>query len=109
MVNAYLFVMLTWARKQGVSLPPELERYADALSERAAIKKALEMEGGRGRPGELFAHSSSAEHERGIAGCAPEHVQRRRDLTYFAKRVCRSSANARQASTVVKMPTTLLC
>jgi hypothetical protein len=38
--------MLTWARKQGVSLPPELERYADALSERAAIKKALEMEAG---------------------------------------------------------------
>jgi len=63
-VDAYLFVMLTWARKQGVRLPPELERYADALSERAAIKEALEMESGRGRPAELFAHSSSAEHER---------------------------------------------
>jgi glutathione S-transferase len=43
-VDAYLFVMLTWARKQGVSVPPELERYADALSQRASVKEALEME-----------------------------------------------------------------
>jgi glutathione S-transferase len=43
-VDAYLFVMLTWARKQGVSVPPELQRYADALSERASVKEALELE-----------------------------------------------------------------
>lgn len=43
-VDAYLFVMLTWARKQGVSVPIELERYADALSARASVKEALEME-----------------------------------------------------------------
>jgi len=43
-VDAYLLVMLTWARKQGVSVPAELERYADALNERPAVKEALAME-----------------------------------------------------------------
>lgn len=43
-VDAYLFVMLTWARKQGVKVPVELERYAQTLAERASVKKALEME-----------------------------------------------------------------
>ena len=43
-VDAYLFVMLTWARKRGVSVPAELERYADKLSLRASVKEALEME-----------------------------------------------------------------
>ncbi|MEI9938247.1 MAG: glutathione binding-like protein [Pseudomonadota bacterium] len=43
-VDAYLFVMLTWARKQGISVPPELERYAATLNERASVKAALAME-----------------------------------------------------------------
>jgi glutathione S-transferase len=43
-VDAYLFVMLTWARKQGLSVPAELERYADALHERPSVKEALAME-----------------------------------------------------------------
>jgi len=43
-VDAYLFVMLTWARKQGVTVPAELERYADALGERPSVKEALAME-----------------------------------------------------------------
>jgi glutathione S-transferase len=43
-VDAYLFVMLTWARKQGVSVPAPFERYADALGKRASVKEALEME-----------------------------------------------------------------
>lgn len=43
-VDAYLFVMLTWARKQGVNVPAELERYADALGERPSVKQALAME-----------------------------------------------------------------
>jgi glutathione S-transferase len=45
-VDAYLFVMLTWARKQGVNVPTELARYADALAERASVKQALEVEAG---------------------------------------------------------------
>lgn len=43
-VDAYLFVMLTWAGKQGVSVPAPLERYAEALSARASVKAALAME-----------------------------------------------------------------
>lgn len=43
-VDAYLFVMLTWAKKQGVNVPSELQRYAEALSERASVKEALRME-----------------------------------------------------------------
>ena len=43
-VDAYLFVMLTWARKQGVSVPAPLERYAESLSQRASVKAALELE-----------------------------------------------------------------
>lgn len=43
-VDAYLFVMLTWAGKQGVNVPPELQRYADTLSKRASVKEALELE-----------------------------------------------------------------
>ena len=43
-VDAYLFVMLTWARKQSVRVPTELVRYADTLSQRASVKEALELE-----------------------------------------------------------------
>jgi len=43
-VDAYLFVMLTWARKQGVVVPVELERYASALGRRSSVKEALELE-----------------------------------------------------------------
>lgn len=45
-VDAYLFVMLTWARKHGVSIPAVLESYADKLGERASVKEALAMEAG---------------------------------------------------------------
>jgi len=43
-VDAYLFVMLTWAQKQGVVVPVELERYASALGRRSSVKEALELE-----------------------------------------------------------------
>jgi glutathione S-transferase len=43
-VDAYLFVMLTWARKQGINVPAPLGRYAEALSARASVKEALAME-----------------------------------------------------------------
>jgi glutathione S-transferase len=43
-VDAYLFVMLTWARKQSVRVPAELVQYADTLSKRASVKEALELE-----------------------------------------------------------------
>ena len=43
-VDAYLFVMLTWAQKQGVTVPPELQHYAATLSERASVKAALALE-----------------------------------------------------------------
>ena len=43
-VDAYLFVMLTWAPKQNVRVPTELARYADALSKRASVKEALALE-----------------------------------------------------------------
>ncbi len=43
-VDAYLFVMLTWAQKQGVTVPPELQHYAATLSERASVKEALALE-----------------------------------------------------------------
>jgi len=43
-VDAYLLVMLTWAHKQGVGVPVELERYAEALNQRPAVKEALAME-----------------------------------------------------------------
>ena len=43
-VDAYLFVMLTWAKHQGVNVPPELVRYADTLGQRASVKEALELE-----------------------------------------------------------------
>jgi glutathione S-transferase len=43
-VDAYLFVMLTWARHQGVNVPAELLRYWQSLSERDSVKKAVEME-----------------------------------------------------------------
>lgn len=43
-VDAYLFVMLTWAQKQGVTVPTELQHYAATLSERASVKAALALE-----------------------------------------------------------------
>jgi glutathione S-transferase len=46
-VDAYLFVMLTWALKQGVTVPAELRSYAQALGERASVKAALDREAGK--------------------------------------------------------------
>ncbi len=44
-VDAYLFVMLLWAQKHGVSVPPSLTRYADTLRKRPSVSAALKMEG----------------------------------------------------------------
>lgn len=43
-VDAYLFVMLTWAEKNGVDVPPELGAYRARLAERPAVKAALAEE-----------------------------------------------------------------
>ena len=44
-VDAYLFVMLMWSEKQGVNIPPSLQKYAAKMRERASVKEALEFEG----------------------------------------------------------------
>ena len=44
-VDAYLFVMLMWCEKQGIAIPPSLQRYAAKMRERASVKEALEFEG----------------------------------------------------------------
>jgi len=43
-VDAYLFVMLTWARKQAIAVPAELSHYADKLNQRDSVKAALALE-----------------------------------------------------------------
>ena len=43
-VDAYLFVMLTWSKKQGVQIPSSLQRYAERLAERDSVKAALAEE-----------------------------------------------------------------
>jgi len=42
--DAYLFVMLTWAKKNGLALPEPLGAYFDRVSNRPAVKLALEHE-----------------------------------------------------------------
>ncbi len=44
-VDAYLFVMLTWAKAQGVVIPSALQQYASRLNERDSVKAALAEEG----------------------------------------------------------------
>lgn len=43
--DAYLFVMLMWATKNGVSIPAPLAAYKARLKERPAVQLALEHEG----------------------------------------------------------------
>ena len=43
-VDAYLFVMLTWSKKQGVEIPTQLQDYAAKLGERESVKAALAAE-----------------------------------------------------------------
>jgi len=42
--DAYLFVMLTWAKKNGLPLPDPLGAYFDRVAHRPAVKLALEHE-----------------------------------------------------------------
>jgi len=42
--DAYLFVMLTWAKKNGLPLPDPLGAYYDRVANRPAVKLALEHE-----------------------------------------------------------------
>lgn len=41
----YLFVMLTWAQKNGVEVPKALGEYFDKLKVRPSVRRALEHEG----------------------------------------------------------------
>ncbi|MBA3811416.1 MAG: glutathione S-transferase N-terminal domain-containing protein [Caulobacteraceae bacterium] len=43
--DAYLYVMLTWARKNGVEIPPALNAFADRMNARPAVQLALKHEG----------------------------------------------------------------
>lgn len=43
-VDAYLFVMLTWSKKQGVEIPKQLQEYVAKLGERESVKAALAAE-----------------------------------------------------------------
>jgi glutathione S-transferase len=43
--DAYMFVMLTWARKMSVDIPNNLSAYFDRLSKRPCIQQALSEEG----------------------------------------------------------------
>jgi glutathione S-transferase len=43
--DAYLFTMLTWARKVGVEAPAKLQAFYDRMRERPAVKLAFEHEG----------------------------------------------------------------
>ncbi|SAK77541.1 glutathione S-transferase domain-containing protein [Caballeronia pedi] len=43
--DAYLFTMLTWARKMGVDMPAELQAFYARMRERPAVKLAFEHEG----------------------------------------------------------------
>jgi glutathione S-transferase len=42
--DAYLFVMLTWARKNGVSIPDPLLLYFERIRTRPAVRRSLEEE-----------------------------------------------------------------
>ena len=43
--DCYLFVMLLWAKKQGLDVPERLSAYFERLARRPAVKLALEHEG----------------------------------------------------------------
>jgi glutathione S-transferase len=43
--DAYLFVMLRWARRFGLAVPQTLETFAAAVAERASVRTALAEEG----------------------------------------------------------------
>lgn len=43
--DAYLFTMLTWARKSSIALPDPLPAFFDRMSHRPAVKQALHHEG----------------------------------------------------------------
>ncbi|SAL84527.1 glutathione S-transferase domain-containing protein [Caballeronia arvi] len=43
--DAYLFTMLTWARKMNVDMPAELQAFYQRMRERPAVKLAFEHEG----------------------------------------------------------------
>lgn len=43
--DAYLFVMLTWAAKNGMRVPPPLQAYAERMRARPAVQAALQHEG----------------------------------------------------------------
>ena len=43
--DAYLFVMLTWAKKNGLALPGGLEGYMQRMAARPAVRRALAEEG----------------------------------------------------------------
>jgi glutathione S-transferase len=43
--DAYLFTVLTWAKKMSVDLPAKLEAFYDRMRERPAVKLAFEHEG----------------------------------------------------------------
>ena len=43
--DAYLFVMLTWAKKNGLEIPPPLTAFFDRMNARPAVQLALKHEG----------------------------------------------------------------
>ena len=43
--DAYLFVMLTWAKKVGVEVPEKLAAFRDRTMERPSVQKAMKHEG----------------------------------------------------------------
>ena len=44
-VDAYLFVMLMWSKKNEVTVPEKLRTYADELGKRPSVREALTLEG----------------------------------------------------------------
>jgi glutathione S-transferase len=43
--DAYLFVTLTWARRNGLALPPQLETFYARMTSRETVRTALTQEG----------------------------------------------------------------
>ena len=43
--DAYLFVMLLWAKKNGLEVPAKLAAFRDRMMERPAVRKAMQHEG----------------------------------------------------------------
>jgi glutathione S-transferase len=43
--DCYLFVMLLWAKKNGLDVPPKLASLSDRMMERPAVQKAMKHEG----------------------------------------------------------------